>query len=278
MKKAKPIQVTSKDKNARKYARAYVGMDNTPHIAYVETIAKYLNRNGTPSKRALRSQKARAEYNKAVREFNIARQKGEISALNKAIGKSTTSIKKGSKRSNTVVKQARKIDYAEIARQASQNDSKTARQVRDEIINKIKDEVNIGSDLINRLASDTSITTDDFYRIVGELYYTITDGMPSDVREDVSVDDTFSAIMKYHALIESGGDLDADLLVELLNSADNIEAADIALDFLEDKGLTGGGFHLSALGEALQELEQTVDIYSLSDDQIEKLLQDFSKD
>ena len=277
MKKAKPIQVTSKDKNARKYVTAHAGGDNIPRPAYVETIEKYLNKNGTPSKRALRSRKAREEYNKAVSEFNKARQKGEISALNKAIGKSTARVKSGAKRGKMPAKQARKIDYAEIARQATQDDSKTARQVRDEIINKIKDEVNIGSDLINRLASDKSITTDDFYKIIGELYDSITNGMPADVREDVTKDEAFDAIMKYHETIANGGDIDADLLVELLNSADNIEATDIALDFVDNYGLRGADFDLSALGEALQELETDVDIYDLSNDQLEKLLQDYLK-
>ena len=277
MKKAKQIKVTSKDKNARKYVQAHAGGDNIPRPAYVETIEKYLNKNGTPSKRALRSRKAREEYNKAVSEFNKARQRGELGALNKAMGKSTPSIKKGAKRGKMTVKQARKIDYAEIARQASQDDSKTARQVRDEIINKIKDEVNIGSDLINRLASDKSISTDDFYKIIGELYDSITNGMPADVREDVTSDEAFSAIMKYHETLENGGEIDAELLVELLNSADNIEASDIALDFVNEYGLRGADFDLSALGEALQELEMSIDIYELSDEQREKLLQDYLK-
>lgn len=277
MKKLKPIVVTSKDKNARKYVQAHLGGDNTPRPAYIETIAKYLNKNGTPSKRALRSRKAREEYNRAVKEFNKARQRGELSALNKAMGKSTTHTKNGAKRGKMPSKQARKIDYAEIARQASQDDSKTARQVRDEIINKIKDEVNIGSDLIHRLASDTSITTDDFYRIIGELYDSITNGMPADVREDVTSDEAFNAIMKYHEAIENGGNIDADLLVELLNSADNIEATDIALEFVNEYGLHGADFDLSALGEALQELEVSVDIYDLSVEQREKLLQDYLK-
>lgn len=277
MKKSKPIVVTSKDKNARKYVQAHLGGDNTPRPAYIETIAKYLNKNGTPSKRALRSRKAREEYNRAVKEFNKARQRGELSALNKAMGKSTTHAKSGAKRGKMTAKQARKIDYAEIARQAAQDDSKTARQVRDEIINKIKDEVNIGSDLIHRLASDQSITTDDFYRIIGELYDSITNGMPADVREDVTSDEAFNAIMKYHEAIENGGNIDADLLVELLNSADNIEATDLALDFVNEYGLHGADFDLSALGEALQELEVSVDIYDLSEEQRDKLLQDYLK-
>ena len=277
MKKAKPIQVTSKDKNARKYVTANAGGDNIPRPAYVETIEKYLNKNGTPNKRALRSRKAREEYNKAVSDFNKARQKGEISALNKAMGKSTTRTKSGAKRGKNAVKQARKIDYTEIARQASQEDSKTARQVRDEIINKIKDEVNIGSDLINRLASDKSISTEDFYKIIGELYDSITNSMPADVRDDISKDEAFDAIMKYHETIENGGDIDAELLVELLNSADNTEASDLALEFLDEYGFNGADFNLSSLGEALQDLEIDVDIYELSEDQREKLLKDHAK-
>lgn len=277
MKKVKPIQVTSKDKNARKYVQAFAGGDNTPRPAYVETIEKYLNKNGTPSKRALRSRKAREEYNKAVSDFNKARQKGEISALNKALGVSATKGKSGAKRGKKAVKQARKIDYAEIARQATQEDSKTARQVRDEIINKIKDEINIGSDLINRLASDKSISTDDFYKIIGELYDSITNGMPADVREDIKKDDAFNAIMKYHETIANGGDIDAELLVELLNSADNTDASDLALEFLDEYGFSGADFNLLSLGEALQDLEMDVDIFDLSEDQREKLLKDHAK-
>jgi len=257
--KVKPIEVTKTYRNAVKYIQAVNARPdskNVPKISYVETIEKYIGKKGTPLKRALRSQKARAEFNAAVKLFNKKRPS------TRDIGRlATESAKSGGK-----------FAFRSIAKLAAEGDLKlkTYRALRDDVVDKLKEEMpyDIFGDLMNSLASDPHITTEDFYDVLDIVQKGAAD-LPESAIKDLELDDLHNFVYR---LKENVGEIDEKLILDYLN-ADNPDNVTKAAEFIIANGDSMLDRDLESIGEVIAELEENgVDIYDLSEDDVASVL------
>lgn len=257
--KVKPIEVTKNYRNAVKYIQAVNSRPdskNVPKIGYVETIEKYIGKHGTPLKRALRSQKARAEFNAAVKLFNKKRP-----STRDIVRLATESVKSGGK-----------LSFRSVAKMAASGDLKlqTYRALRDDVVDKLKEEMpyDIFGNLMNSLASDPRITTEDFYDVLDIVQKGAAD-LPESALQDLQLDDLHNFV---NDIKQSTGGIDEDLILQYLN-ADNPDAVTKATEYILAQGEDLAGRELESIGETLSELEENgIDIYMLSEDDVVSVL------
>ena len=229
---AKKEVLTKNYKNALKYIKAVnarTDSANVPKLSYVETVNKYLGKKGAPLKSKLKSQKAIKEFNAAVKEFN----------KNRPRSKDVTKLKG--------------MNFAQIAKEAQKGQVKMLKQVRDDEINQLREEINVGSGFINMLASDDRITTDDFYNILDMLKNRI-DEMPESAKESASADDIYNIIEKLAGMKNTTGEeFNVNVFGQMLGVEDT-SIIEHALNVLIDKGYfeDAGFYDLQSLGEALE--------------------------
>ena len=257
--KVKPIEVTKNYRNAVKYIQAVNARPdskNVPKIGYVETIEKYIGKTGKPLKRALRSQKARAEFNAAVKLFNKKRPS------TRDIGRlATESAKSGGK-----------LSFRSVAKMAASGDIKlkTFRALRDDVVDKLKEEMpyDIFGNLMNSLASVPSITTEDFYDVLDIVQKGVAD-LPESALQDLQLDDLHNYI---DDIKRNTGTVDEELILQYIN-ADNPDNVTKAAEYIIAQGEDLSGRELESIGEHLSELEENgIDIYILSEDDVASVL------
>lgn len=166
----------------------------------LEAINKYLNKDGTPNKRALRSEKAKQEYKRLVKEFNKGHKKwgkkhfeevAEEQALKKIKGSSTHAereVEKAKKDKN----KKNGVNLTELALSATEKYYKMVDLFALDSFEKLREQLNIGSPVVERIAnSKMSLEDADAYF---NDFLNAYNGLPQEAIDLAKDDDLLKAI------------------------------------------------------------------------------------
>lgn len=131
-----------------------------------ELIAKWggvFNKDGTPSKSKLNSKKKRAEFNNAMKEFNKTHKKWGKKAIQEIAEKQKEKRDKqaktfGENQARRAVEEATEqgltteVDFERIAKEESENYLRMLELFALDSLNKLREELNIGSPVVQALA------------------------------------------------------------------------------------------------------------------------------
>lgn len=164
----------------------------------IETIKKYLNKDGTPNKRALRSKKAQKEFREAVKAFNKAHKKwgkkyfedlGEKQALKKIKGSGTHAENEIHKAKQSG---ANGVDLTMLALKATELYYKMVDLFALDSFEKLREQLNIGSPVVERIANSALSTFDaeQYFKDFLDAY----DHLPQEAIDLAKQDDLMKAI------------------------------------------------------------------------------------
>ncbi len=191
----------------------------------MDTIKKYLNKDGTPNKRALRSEKARQEFREAVRNFNKSHKKwgkkhfeelGEKQALKKIKGSGTHAEREAQKAKGTGV------DLTQLALSATEKYYKMVDLFALDSFEKLRQQLNIGSPVVERIASSglTADQADAYF----EDFLNSYNNLPQEAIDLAKQDDLMSAI---EDLIQLAGKDNLKEVLEIYMFANKRERDDV---------------------------------------------------
>lgn len=161
-------------------------------------ISKYLNKDGTPSKKALRSKKAQEDFAKKVKEFNkehrkwgkkFFQEKGIEQEIIKTKGASTFTQKE---LKNITEKQKGGKSLTEIALNISEKYRKMVDLFALDSFEKLREQINIGSPVVERLAN-SNLSLEDADKYFSD-FLEAKKTMPKEAQKLASQDDLNSAI------------------------------------------------------------------------------------
>ena len=168
----------------------------------------YFKKDGTPNLNKLRSKRKREQFNADMRAFNKKYRRWGKKAVaelgeeqktrtQKRIEKATETFSENQARK--AVKEAQEkgetvaVDFEEIAKRESENYVRMLELFANDSLNKLREELNIGSPVVQALASMglTSDTVDKYIKDFREAYKKI----PQEARDLAKQDDLNSAIL-----------------------------------------------------------------------------------
>lgn len=169
-----------------------------------EKWAKYMNKDGTPSRSKLKSKKKREEWNADMKAFNKKYRRWGKKAVQDIAEKQRTKREKqantfGENQARRAVQEATEqglttdIDFEQIAKEQSENYLRMLELFALDSLNKLREELNIGSPVIKALASmglDTE-TIDSYLEDFRNAYM----NLPQEARDLAQQDDLNKAIM-----------------------------------------------------------------------------------
>lgn len=212
-----------------------------------EKWAKYMNKDGTPSRSKLKSKKKREEWNADMKAFNKKYRRWGKKAVQDIAEKQRTKREKqantfGENQARRAVEEATKqglttdIDFEQIAREESNKYLKMLEMFALDTFNKLREELNVGSRVIAVLSAmglDTA-TIDSYLEDFRNSYMNI----PQEARDLAKQDDLEQAILH---LVELHGSENLTEVLSLYLQADSEE---------ERQHIAGvGKFHAEAVNE-----------------------------
>lgn len=210
----------------------------------IEQISKYLNKDGTPSKKALRSKKALDEFNRLVKEFNkehrkwgkqFFKEKGIEQEIIKTKGASTYTQKELKQLSQTNKTTGKSL--TEIALNISEQYRKMVDLFALDSFEKLREQLNIGSPVVERLAN-SGLTLED-----ADKYFTdflnAKNTIPKEARKLASEDELNSAINDLIKLAGKDNIKDALELYMLSNKQERDNVVEIAIFHAEHNSKKG---------------------------------------
>lgn len=126
----------------------------------LEDISKYLNKDGTPSKRALRSESARKDFAEKVKEFNRAHRKwGKEYFKEVGVEQEILKTRRASSHTQNELEKMKKSgvkggrNLSEIALNISEQYRKMVDLFALDSFEKLREQLNIGSPVVERIAN-----------------------------------------------------------------------------------------------------------------------------
>lgn len=194
-----------------------------------EKWAKYMNKDGTPSKSKLKSKKKRDEWNADMKAFNKKYRRWGKKAVQDIAEKQRTKREKqantfGENQARRAVEEAKEkglttdVDFELIAKEASENYLRMLEMFALDTFNKLREELNIGSRVVAVLSAmglDTA-TIDSYLEDFRNSYMNI----PQEARDLAQQDDIEQAILH---LVELHGSENLTEVLSVYLQADSEE-------------------------------------------------------
>ena len=169
-----------------------------------EKWAKYMNKDGTPSKSKLKSKKKRAEWNADMKAFNKKYRRWGKKAVQDIAEKQRTKREKqantfGENQARRAVEEATEqglttdVDFERIAKEESENYLRMLELFALDSLNKLREELNIGSPVVQALAKMglSSEVIDEYIKDFRNAYM----NLPQEARDLAQQDDLNKAIL-----------------------------------------------------------------------------------
>lgn len=200
-----------------------------------EKWAKYMNKDGTPSQSKLKSKKKRDEWNADMKAFNKRYRRWGKKAVQDIAEKQRTKREKqantfGENQARRAVEEATKqglttdVDFEQIAREESENYLRMLELFALDSLNKLREELNIGSPVVQALAKMglSPETIDNYIQDFRNAYM----NLPQEARDLAQQDDLNKAILDLTEL--HGSDNLSDVLHTYINADSEEEQQAVA--------------------------------------------------
>lgn len=216
--------------------------------------AKYMNKDGTPSRSKLKSTKKREEWNADIKAFNKKYKRWGKKALKEIAEKQKEKRDKqaktfGENQARRAVQEATEqglttdVDFERIAKEASENYLRMLELFALDSLNKLREELNIGSPVVQALAK-MGLTTEVIDAYIDDFRNAYMN-MPQEARDLAQQDDLNKAILELSNLHGSANLSDVLHAYIIADSEDEQQAIAEAGEFHADavkRGYTNTSF------------------------------------
>lgn len=244
-------------KNYKSFQKAYkiyqamLEKDEILQIKEIEDLGKFFGKKGNPLKKKTKSEKAKKEFNEALKRYNKRFGTGAKDRLKKEAKKQEDRLEKAirtseAKRGNTT--------FETIAKRELQKRKEEAKSFASGVISNLRDKLNIKSDVVHYLATEQGFTEKmiENYLENMEREYDMLTPTAKALADMDSINKSLKALSDYYGQSGVAGILDAYLKgIDRKNTDGMIEAFDFYFSRQEEAPMSFEEF-----AKALEDYEE----------------------